>query len=62
MPAGFAIFPKDIGRPPREWAARFFNVARYTELPRGGHYAAFEEPELLAQELRDFFRPLRDRG
>jgi len=59
VPAGFALFPKDIGRPPRRWAERFFNVQRWTELPRGGHFAAFEEPELLARELREFFRPLR---
>jgi pimeloyl-ACP methyl ester carboxylesterase len=59
VPAGFAIFPKDTGRAPREWAERFYNVQRYTEMPRGGHFAAFEEPELLAAELREFFRPLR---
>jgi microsomal epoxide hydrolase len=59
VPAGFALFPKDIGHPPRRWAERFFNVQRWVELPRGGHFAAFEEPELLARELREFFRPLR---
>ncbi|HEY4103118.1 MAG TPA: epoxide hydrolase [Polyangiaceae bacterium] len=60
VPTGFALFPKDIGHPPREWAARFFNVQRWTELPRGGHFAALEEPELLAREIREFFRPLRN--
>jgi microsomal epoxide hydrolase len=59
VPAGFALFPKDIGHPPRSWAERFFNVQRWAELPRGGHFAAFEEPELLAREIREFFRPLR---
>lgn len=59
VPAGFAIFPKDLTRPPREWAARFFNVQRFTELPRGGHFAALEQPDLLAAEIREFFRPLR---
>ena len=59
VPAGFAIFPRDIDPPPREWAERFFHVTRWTEMPRGGHFAALEEPELLAEELRDFFRPLR---
>jgi pimeloyl-ACP methyl ester carboxylesterase len=58
-PAGFALFPKDIATPPREWANRFYNVQRWTELPRGGHFAALEEPELLAAEIREFFRPLR---
>lgn len=58
-PAAFAIFPKDISQPPREWAERFFNVQRWTEMPRGGHFAAMEEPELLAEDLREFFRPMR---
>lgn len=59
VPAGFASFPADLLPPPREWAGRFFNVQRWTEMPRGGHFAALEEPELLAQEIREFFRPLR---
>jgi len=58
VPAGFALFPKDLGAPPREWAERFFNVRRWTEMPRGGHFAAMEQPELLAQELRSMFNPL----
>jgi microsomal epoxide hydrolase len=61
VPAGFAIFPKDTSRAPRAWAERFFHVHRWTEMPRGGHFTAMEEPELLARELRDFFRPLRRR-
>lgn len=59
VPTGFAIFPKDIAPAPREWAERFFDVGRWTEMPRGGHFAAMEEPELLAEEIRAFFRPLR---
>jgi pimeloyl-ACP methyl ester carboxylesterase len=59
VPAGIALFAKDSTHAPREWAQRFFNVQRYTEFPRGGHFAAFEEPELLAEDLRAFFRPLR---
>jgi len=58
-PAAFAMFPKDISHPPREWAARYFNVQRWTEMPRGGHFAALEEPELLVDDIRRFFRPLR---
>jgi len=53
------MFPKDLSHPPREWAERFFQIARWTEMPRGGHFAALETPELLADELRAFFRPLR---
>jgi pimeloyl-ACP methyl ester carboxylesterase len=56
VPAAFALFPKDISRPPREWADRFFNVQRWTEMPRGGHFAAMEEPELLAADMRTWFR------
>jgi microsomal epoxide hydrolase len=59
VPTGFALFPKDISQPPREWAARFFNVERWMEMPRGGHFAAMEEPELLAGELREWFRQFR---
>ena len=47
------MFPKDISHPPREWAARFFNVQRWTEMPRGGHFAALEEPELLVDDIRE---------
>ena len=57
-----ARFPKDLTPPPREWAERFFNVERWTQMPRGGHFAAMEEPGLFAEELRAFFRPLRESG
>jgi len=59
VPAGVAIFPNDIGVPPREWAERTLRVQRWTEMPRGGHFAALEEPELLVEDLRAFFRPFR---
>jgi pimeloyl-ACP methyl ester carboxylesterase len=59
VPTGCAIFPKEILKPPRVWADRAFNVQRWTRLPRGGHFAAMEEPELLVEEIRAFFRPLR---
>jgi pimeloyl-ACP methyl ester carboxylesterase len=62
VPAAFAIFPKDISQPPREWAERFFNVQRWTEMPRGGHFAALEEPELLVEDLRTWFRAFRSSG
>jgi pimeloyl-ACP methyl ester carboxylesterase len=51
-PAGVTVFPKDLSMPPREWAERTYNVQRYTVMPRGGHFAAHEEPFLLAGELR----------
>lgn len=62
VPAGFAMFNNEFmpaGRPPRELAERFFSVHRWIELPRGGHFPALEEPELLAREIQTFFRPLR---
>lgn len=59
VPTGVASFPKDLIPAPREFAERFFNIARWTEMPRGGHFAAMEEPALLAEDIRDFFRPLR---
>ena len=59
VPMAFASFPHDLLPPPREWAERYFNVQRWTEMPRGGHFAAMEEPELLVEDIRAFFRPLR---
>ena len=59
VPAAFAMFPHDLSSPPREWAERFFTVQRWTEMPRGGHFAALEQPELLVNDIREFFRPLR---
>lgn len=59
VPTGIAIFPKDIVPAPRAYAERLYNVQRWTEMPRGGHFAALEEPELFVEDLRAFFRPLR---
>ena len=59
VPAGYAQFPKEIGDPPRELVERTLRIARWTTMPRGGHFAALEEPQLLAEDLRSFFRPLR---
>jgi pimeloyl-ACP methyl ester carboxylesterase len=59
VPCGVARFPKEEPMPPRCWAERVYNIQRWTKMPRGGHFAAWEEPELLAQDLREFFRPFR---
>jgi pimeloyl-ACP methyl ester carboxylesterase len=60
VPVGVAQFPKENPiTGPREWADGAYNIVRWTEMPRGGHFPAAEEPELLAKELREFFRPLR---
>lgn len=58
-PAGMAMFPQEIARPPREWGERSYHVLRWEDMPRGGHFAALEEPELLAREVRAFFRQFR---
>lgn len=60
VPSGFSIFPAEIIKPPRAWLDRIANVVSHTEPVSGGHFAPYEEPELYAQELRDFFRPFRD--
>ena len=66
VPSGFAVFADSYrpgsARPPRELAEAGFNITRWTRMPRGGHFAALEEPQLLAEELRAFFRPLRAGG
>ena len=59
VPTAFALFPADISHPPQEWAQRFFKVERWTEMPKGGHFAAAEEPQLLAQDLRTWFTKFR---
>jgi microsomal epoxide hydrolase len=60
VPTGYAAFPREILRPPRSLAERVYtDIRRWTEMPRGGHFAALEQPEALAREIVAFFRPLR---
>lgn len=54
IPTGFAIFPKDLSVPPREFAERFYHVTSWKVMDKGGHFAAFEVPDLLADELKNF--------
>lgn len=61
-PLGVALFPRELPMPPRSWVERCHTVARWTKMPRGGHFAAMEQPELLAEDVRAFFRPLRSQG
>ena len=60
-PVGFAQFPKEITLPPRAWVERAFGASliHWTEMPRGGHFAALEQPELLIEDVRAFFRRVR---
>ena len=60
VPTGYAEFPKETLRPPRSLAERTYpRIQRWTKAARGGHFAALEQPEVLAHEIREFFRPLR---
>ncbi|MFC1411823.1 epoxide hydrolase family protein [Streptacidiphilus sp. N1-12] len=60
VPTAFALFPADLGVvAPRGFVERTYHLARYTTMPRGGHFPAHEEPELLAADLTAFFRELR---
>jgi epoxide hydrolase len=59
VPAAVAHCPYDPPLP-REWAARKVNLVHFTEFPRGGHFMAWEEPELYAKDIQDFVRQLRD--
>ena len=54
-----ALFPKEISVPPRRWVEARYHLTRWTEMPRGGHFAALEEPGLLVEDVRAFFRDLR---
>jgi microsomal epoxide hydrolase len=60
VPTGYAAFPREILRAPRSLAERTYtNLQRWTVMSRGGHFAAMEEPDALADDVRAFFRPLR---
>jgi pimeloyl-ACP methyl ester carboxylesterase len=60
VPTGYAAFPKEIVRPPRSLAEKTYtDIRRWSMLDKGGHFAALEQPEVLAHEIREFFRPLR---
>jgi pimeloyl-ACP methyl ester carboxylesterase len=58
VPTAVAVFPKDLAHPPRSWAERTYHVVRWTEMPRGGHFAALEAPDLLAADIRAFLDEL----
>lgn len=61
VPTGYADFPKEIRRPPRSIAGRFYtDIRRWTPMEKGGHFAAMEQPAALASDIAAFFRPLRE--
>ncbi len=60
VPTGYAEFPKEILRPPRSLAARTYtDIRRWSVMPHGGHFAALEQPEMLAREILEFFTELK---
>ncbi|MEM7020119.1 MAG: alpha/beta fold hydrolase [Pseudomonadota bacterium] len=59
VPTGAAIFPKEIYRAPRAWAANHYNIQHWNRYDSGGHFAALEEPDTLVEDVRTFFRALR---
>lgn len=61
-PLGVALFPAELPMPPMSWVARCYNVQRWQTMAEGGHFAAMEKPQALAEEIRAFFRPLRGKA
>ena len=59
VPTGYTEFPFEMLHPPRSVAQKVYNIQRWTKMDKGGHFAALEQPEALAREVREFFRPLR---
>lgn len=57
-PVAYANFPKELSRPPRDYMSRGYNLTQWTNLPKGGHFAAMEQPELLAEDIIKFYRTL----
>jgi pimeloyl-ACP methyl ester carboxylesterase len=57
-PVAFAAFPKELPTPPREYVERGYNIMRWTSMPAGGHFAAMEQPGLLANDILDFYHSI----
>lgn len=59
LPTGIASFPEEIMRAPRSWCETVYNVTHFTKMPRGGHFAAFEQPTLFVEDVTTFFDTVR---
>ncbi len=57
-PVAYAVFPKEVVAAPDRWIDQTYNVVQRTEMPRGGHFAALEQPDLMVQDIRLFFAKL----
>src|SRR5438034_412151 len=64
IPFAISVFPDELYQAPRSWSERAYprNLIHYNQLDRGGHFAAWEQPQLFSEELRVGFRPLRHRA
>jgi len=60
LPTGVASFPKEILRSPRSWCEANYHITHWTDMPRGGHFAAFEQPGLFVEDVGSFFDGFRD--
>jgi len=57
-PVGVSVLPEEYGTAPRRWARRYYNLQQRRHHASGGHYAAWEEPQAIVTDVRDFFRTL----
>ena len=61
LPVGYTTFPGEIFQAPRHWVKHaYHNLIYFNEAEKGGHFAAWEEPQIFANEMRAAFRPLRE--
>jgi pimeloyl-ACP methyl ester carboxylesterase len=58
-PVAYAVFPKEVVAAPERWIDLTYNVVQRTEMPKGGHFAALEQPDLMVQDIRQFFAKLK---
>jgi pimeloyl-ACP methyl ester carboxylesterase len=59
LPTGIAAFPKEVLRAPRSWCEPIYHITHWTTMPRGGHFAALEQPGLFVDDVRAFFETVR---
>jgi pimeloyl-ACP methyl ester carboxylesterase len=59
VPVGIAHFPRELPIPAKPYVERGYNITHWSEMPKGGHFAALEEPEMLARDIRAFANGLR---
>jgi hypothetical protein len=57
-PVGLSVLPEEVCSAPRRWAERYYNLHQKRQHPTGGHFGAWEEPQAIVTDVRDFFRAL----